>query len=197
MQKLTAVEAAQILGVNERTVRNWLKKGRFPGAKRVYIKGLHQWAIPMSDIEAVKREEEEITGQTGIIPELEARIAKLEAQVSDLIARSTGQTGVTGGGATQKTGTTPEQKPLAMGATLPEGYISFVDFYTSHNIPETSAGRWRKHQPDRATSGNWHDEKGHLVRYALSPDQQHLFYRDLHEHQSFKQCSNCPHKWLT
>lgn len=50
---LTTGEVAQRLGVNQTTVAQWAKDGRFPNAQRMGKRQI--WIIPESDLEELKR----------------------------------------------------------------------------------------------------------------------------------------------
>src|SRR5579872_7071687 len=61
LNELTALEAARALGVNERTVRGWIKSGRLQASKAAHSTRLR---IPMAEIhrlEAERAEEERLT----------------------------------------------------------------------------------------------------------------------------------------
>ena len=77
---ITAVAAARILGVNEKTVRSWVRSGKldaYKGAKnRLDILG--------SDVEALRRKREGYQDETPDILHLVARITELERKYSDL-----------------------------------------------------------------------------------------------------------------
>src|SRR5258708_32655751 len=103
MKTVTATEAACPLRVAEKTIRDWLRKGRFPGAKLVKRNGIHQWSIPLADIEAVQREEEKTTESEGglpTLPELTPQLLALEQTVAELerdrLTRTTGTTETSG-----------------------------------------------------------------------------------------------------
>src|SRR5260221_13037105 len=79
MKTVTATEAARLLRVADKTIRDWLGKGRFPGAERVKRNGIKQWSIPLADIEAVRLEEEKTTENNGELPSLTELTAHLVA----------------------------------------------------------------------------------------------------------------------
>src|SRR5258707_13858379 len=99
MKTTTATEAARILRVADKTIRDWLRKGRFPGAHLIKRNGIHQWSIPLADIEAVQREEAKNTESNGGLPslsELAAQLMDLQRRVAELEqARLTRTTGTT------------------------------------------------------------------------------------------------------
>lgn len=52
---VTLTEACIRLNSTAKTVKAWIKKGRFPGARIVKLNGLRQWAIPEEAIEQVRQ----------------------------------------------------------------------------------------------------------------------------------------------
>jgi hypothetical protein len=87
MKTTTATEAARLLRVADKTIRDWLRKGRFPGAQHIKRNGIWQWSIPLEDIEAVRLEEEkntESSGELPSLPELAAQLMTLERRVAEL-----------------------------------------------------------------------------------------------------------------
>src|SRR5258708_6073842 len=78
MKSVTATEAARLLRVADKTIRDWLRKGRFPGAQRLKRNGIWQWSIPLADIEAVRSEEEQATESSGSLPSLPEVLSRLE-----------------------------------------------------------------------------------------------------------------------
>src|SRR6478672_5330916 len=77
---ITAVEAARRLGVNEKTVRNWVRAGTLDAHKGTK----NRLDILASDIEAVRRKRESYQDETPDILHLVARIEDLERKYSDL-----------------------------------------------------------------------------------------------------------------
>src|SRR5258708_31634133 len=102
MKTVTATEAARILRVADKTIRDWLRKGRFHGAQHVKRNGIWQWSIPLTDIEAVRLEEQRDTESEGglpSLPELAAQLMDLQRRVAELeqanLHKATGTTGST------------------------------------------------------------------------------------------------------
>lgn len=52
--ELTVEEVAALLRVHPETVRNWLRAGRFPRARRLSRRA--GWRIPREDVDALGRE---------------------------------------------------------------------------------------------------------------------------------------------
>lgn len=193
--KVTATEAARLLGRSEKTVRQWLKRGRFPGARIARLNGLRQWVIPMADIQAIQAQEAE--DRPGSIPELEVRLAELERRVTDL---ETARRPVVADIERKSYEPIPEtlrriSRPLLSTApsNLPAGYIPLADFY--HNIPRPTLNRYIKQGIIAIRRGSW-SRAGHLVEKALDAEQQALFYERVHNHPAFIPCPKCPHTLL-
>lgn len=49
-RRVTTGEAADLLGVSPKTVRRWLRDGRFPGAEKTTENGGGEWRIPAREI---------------------------------------------------------------------------------------------------------------------------------------------------
>lgn len=46
-------QVAQLMGVPIQTVRRWLRENRFPGSKKVDVRGRLVWKIPASTVIAI------------------------------------------------------------------------------------------------------------------------------------------------
>src|SRR5258708_6631993 len=132
MKSVTATEAARILRVADKTIRDWLRKGRFPGAQRLKRNGIWQWSIPLADIETVRLEEEQATERDGglpSLPELVAQLQTLEQRIRELeqtrLHRDTGTTGST---------VPPISKHKLTSGDLPDDLVSYPQFARLHNI---------------------------------------------------------------
>jgi excisionase family DNA binding protein len=55
--ELTVEEVAALLRVHPETVRNWLRAGRFPHARRLSRRA--GWRVPRKDVDALGRERTE------------------------------------------------------------------------------------------------------------------------------------------
>jgi len=53
---LNAAQAADVLGVNRRTIQRWCIAGRFPNARQERVGGStgYRWLIPRRDVEALR-----------------------------------------------------------------------------------------------------------------------------------------------
>lgn len=194
---MNLTQACQRLGITPKTMKVWLDDGVFPGARFDDRKGRGVWIIPIEPIEAMYRKlhgentssidttsnDDTLSTITQELESLKARVQALETLIASIDTDNTTKPA-------ESIVTTEQRQPERLG-TIPEGYVSFVAFYQQHGIPETSAGRWRKGPPIRATEGYWQDDKGHPVKYVLSPDQQWRFYQDMNERESFVRCPGC------
>jgi len=54
----TVAEVAEIFNVTTRTVTNWIRSGVFPNAFQAYSGLRAPYLIPVSDVEALKKEQE-------------------------------------------------------------------------------------------------------------------------------------------
>jgi excisionase family DNA binding protein len=52
--ELTVVEVAELLKVHKETVREWLRAGRFPNARRISPRA--GWRIPRRDVDQLGRD---------------------------------------------------------------------------------------------------------------------------------------------
>jgi DNA-binding transcriptional MerR regulator len=77
---ITAVETARRLGVNEKTVRNWVRAGTLDARKNVK----NRLDILATDVDALKRKREGYQDETPDISHLIARLEDLERKYADL-----------------------------------------------------------------------------------------------------------------
>lgn len=181
-------EAAAMLQKAEKQIYRYIKLRRLPGAVmvgKVYF-------IPIEDIEALQSKpgryrEDAMTKRLRLLEDrislLEGEMSRLKGQVEDLekgedpdighpfLERQTIDTGPIIGAA----------------SALPHGYVSLAAFYKRHSIPEATATRFVTGMPDRITEGHWSD-RGHVVKMALSPDQQVIFVSAMKSHPRFTPC---------
>lgn len=90
----TATEAARLLRVSEKTVRDWLRKGKFPGARMRKIRGIMQWQIPEASVDVLVslytgstdtselEEDTESIGGSEVLQALERRVLSLEVKLA-------------------------------------------------------------------------------------------------------------------
>jgi excisionase family DNA binding protein len=88
MRYLNAAEAARALGIGDKTIRRWLKAGRFPSA---IVRENREYAIPEDEIEALKQHRLKYVhtkttshDQSPDITALAEKLAVLEQEVAEL-----------------------------------------------------------------------------------------------------------------
>jgi transposase-like protein len=183
VKEMNLSEAARHIGVTDKTVRQWIEAGKFPGAIFNNKKGRGVWYIPLAEAEAIRQiiQDDASIDTTDTLASLALQIRLLEDRIrlleEKIVLTSDSIVSI---GSIHTTG------------TLPNGYIPLASFF--HGVSESSVRRWRNGASDRASVGLWYDEKGHIVNIALSPKQQALFYKDMHERVSFRACPDCPHE---
>jgi excisionase family DNA binding protein len=137
---ITAVEAARRLGVNEKTVRNWVRAGTLDAHKGAK----NRLDILALDIEALRRKRESYQDETPDILHLVARIEDLERKYSDLgqkymelssavaekVEKQAMSEPVMAETRVHKKDSTDENKVVPVGAPvdLPDGTLTAVDF---------------------------------------------------------------------
>lgn len=197
MQYYNLSQAARILGVSDKTMRGWLEKGRYPGAKK-RINGA--WSIPASVIDP--DESIEPTGVTDtstlqsprllqMLDVLAANIRQIEARL-DALERWQRQHEESTPPTDIYSAVRPPTTTKPTGSSLPSGYVPAKAFIVLHGIPETTGMRYVT-KSNCSMSGDWHDERGHIVKISLSPEQQVGFYRSFSGHEKFRPCKDCPH----
>lgn len=83
MRTLTAVQAAQRIGVSEKTIRLWVQSGKL---KATHL-AKNRLAIPESEVEQIARERQSQAEQSAPatdVNELAAKVAALESRLSDI-----------------------------------------------------------------------------------------------------------------
>src|SRR5579872_3159370 len=88
LNELTALEAARALGVNERTVRGWIKSGRLQASKATHSTRLRISMAEIRRIEAERAEEERLT-ELPTMRQVAEWLQSLEHQVTGQQARLT------------------------------------------------------------------------------------------------------------
>ncbi|OLD63270.1 MAG: hypothetical protein AUF65_02620 [Chloroflexi bacterium 13_1_20CM_50_12] len=86
MKYLNAAEAARALGIGDKTIRRWLKSGRFPSA---IVKSNGEYAIPEEEVESLKQHRlkyvhKKTTDQSTDVAALAEKLAALEQEVAEL-----------------------------------------------------------------------------------------------------------------
>src|SRR5258708_26190886 len=77
---ISAAGAARVLGINEKTVRNWIEDGKLKARKVAK----NRFNVLAADVEALRREREKNKDETPGISRLVARIEELERKYADL-----------------------------------------------------------------------------------------------------------------
>ena len=191
MKTVTATEAARLLHVADKTIRDWLRKGRFPGAQLIKRNGIHQWSIPLADIEAVRLEEEKTTesnGELPSLPELAAQLVALEQRVAELeqanLHKATGTTGPT---------VPPIPKHKQTSNDLPDDLVSYPMFARLHGIGTSTLQKAIESGRLDAVHGNWKTARA-IVKTALNAAGRQRFYELYSSNPHFVACPDCPHK---
>lgn len=60
MEKITLIQAAQILSLHPNTLKNWQKAGRLPSAEKIKVKGKDVWFVALEDVRNVANNEQTI-----------------------------------------------------------------------------------------------------------------------------------------
>jgi len=137
---ITAVAAARILGVNEKTVRSWVRSGKLDAHKGAK----NRLDILAADVEALRRRREGYQDETPDISHLVARITELERKYTDLERKYAELTAAVAGKvekqdisklvmvetAVSQKGSTDENKavPVSAPVGLSDGTLTAVDF---------------------------------------------------------------------
>jgi hypothetical protein len=136
---LSAASAARILGVNEKTVRNWIE-GKKLKARKI---AKNRFNILAADVEALRREREQ--DEVPTISLLATRIAELEHKYSELeqkyvelaagIVEKAEKEPVT---QTARVDRVPQKRALvrseSVSADMPDGSVLFADFAEKHGV---------------------------------------------------------------
>jgi len=189
METVTATEAARLLRVADKTIRDWLRKGRFPGAQRVKRNGIWQWSIPLADIEAVRIEEEKTTESSGglpMAPEVLSRLEALERRVEELERANQHKA----------TGTTSPLPALKLhkqsSDDLPSHLVTFAQFAQLHGIAISTVRKAIDSERLPAVHGQWKQGRA-IVKTALDANGRARFYELFHNNEHFVRCESCPH----
>src|SRR5260221_781300 len=163
MKTVTATEAARLLRVADKTIRDWLRKGRFPSAQLIKRNGIKQWSIPLADIEAVRLEEEKTTESEGglpTLPELAAQLMSLERRVAELEQANLHKT-------TGSTGPLPTVKLHKQTSDdLPDNLVSYPQFARLHNIGASTVQKAIESGRLQVVHGQWKHSRA-VVKMAL------------------------------
>jgi hypothetical protein len=175
---LSGAAAARLLGVNEKTVRSWVRNGKLRARKAAK----NRFDILTADVEALRRERAQ--NEISDISHLVARIEELERKYSDLeqkylelaISEKVKKQPVSveiGGrsGAQKRAGVISASVPVDM----PDGSILFADFAAKYGVPRATF----THHIKNGIAGDIVDAmkrpkpgRPEHMEYWLAPDQQ-------------------------
>ena len=62
--EMTVLQAAELFGVNVKSVRDWIHANKFPGARKIGEGRTSAWLIPTDEILAFKKERDQAKSTT-------------------------------------------------------------------------------------------------------------------------------------
>lgn len=188
---ISAASAARILGVNEKTVRNWIERKKLKARKIAK----NRFNVLVTDVEALRREREQ--DETPDISHLVARIAELEHKYTDLeqryvelvasiaekdMSKVVSQPAIIRAGVSRKGMAVTSE---SVSADVPDGSMLFADFAEKHGVPRATFS----HHVKKGIAGDRVETmkrpkpgRPEHTEYWLTPDQQveALVYWDRH-----------------
>ena len=152
MRYLNAAEAARALGIGDKTIRRWLKSGRFPSA---IVKQNGEYAIPEEEVESLRKHRTKYvrtkaSDQSPDVSILAEKLAALEQEVAALKGQSLSHQkdeSVSRKDEMVSATTTQQEEPQNRNvepkraytrrkdAGLPEGCILATEFGLRHGVP--------------------------------------------------------------
>lgn len=135
---ISAAGAARLIGVNEKTIRNWIVNGRLKARKAAK----NRFNVLMADVEALQCEREQ--GETPNVSVLVARIEDLEQKYRELAALvdEKGRDGPVTGSLVSDVLPVVRPKKSVPSANvpvdLPVGSMLFADFAAKHGVPRAT-----------------------------------------------------------
>ncbi len=200
---VSASAAARLLGMNEKTIRNWIEAGQVT-AKRVSEK---RFNVSMDEIRRIAAErgielEHDTDDQRLAISALDLELYKLRERVAQLeqrLERLERAEKTIAPRAPEASPTTMKERrqhatvPTEAKGTLPEGLVAFTDFYKAHSISETTARRGLEGQCFPVVSGPWHRGNS-VIKQALDLSGQRAFCEYFSSKGKLHQCdrADCP-----
>lgn len=188
---ISAAAAARVLGVNEKTVRNWIESGRLNARKAAK----NRFNVLAADIEALRREREQdekpdisllvvrIESLERKYVDLERKYAELTTSIAEKVEKQpVSQSAIVTTAVAQKKATVPS---VSLPDNIPDGSMLFADFAAKFNVPR---GTFSHHvkvgiagdivETFKRTKPSRQDQ----MEYWLTPDQQiaALAYWDRH-----------------
>ena len=209
MKTYTAIEAAQLLGVAERTIRRWREDGKLQGER----KADGSYAIPESEIERLRLERglDQNGDQAARIEALERNLEDQARELADYKTRlehleelfkatwSGDQASTT---RPRPAATSYTERTLILPEDIPAGSMQYADFAQLHGMnPHT----FRDHLTVGIGRGlEIKDKVAHIERPIpnrseserwLTPGQQHAAIVFWNKHgKRFIPCADCPHE---
>lgn len=188
---MSAAGAARVLGVNEKTVRNWIEAGKLKARKVAK----NRFNVQAVDVEALRCEREQ-NGMPDVwllvarIADLERKYSELEQKCVELAAgaaekdekRSVNQPARVTVAVPQKSS---QDKNRDVPIDIPDGSMLFADFAEKHGVPRATFSHHVKVgiKSDRVeTIKRPKSGRPEHTEYWLTPDQQvaALVYWDRH-----------------
>jgi len=183
MRYYTATAAAKIIGVTDRTIRDWIKDGKLTA----HHPQPNRLAIAESDVERLARERKQYDVSIPDAADLAARLAELEqkyARLEQELAELRNQRAI----APVYTAPLIEREPrmpvtrtyhrtLEPERALPDGAILARDFAKQHGVnPSTFRDHYTKGLRGEVLtiSGRPKPNREHETEYYLLPDEQEL-----------------------
>ena len=191
---LSAAGAARVLGVNEKTIRNWIENGKLKARKAAK----NRYNVLATDVEGLRREREQsevldVSHLFARMGDLERKYSDLEQKYSELLAvvvkmtekKAVSQLAVGDTAVSPVVQKCARDEKKAVPVSVPDGSLLFADFAEKHGVPRATFSHhvkigikgdvvetFKRPKPGRAD----HTE------YWLTPEQQRaaLIYWDRH-----------------
>lgn len=192
-ETITIAEAMALLGKSEKSVRNYIKRGRL----NAELEPDGKYHIPKHEVLKLARHPAQIQADqleklTRKVEEVETRLSELEKMLEAFTSQPAVQTPTS---TPQPRRKRPERQPAEVATTaagnVPEGYAVFPHFL--HGVPDSTAKGAYKRGEFTITEGSW-KYGNHNITKLLSPGQQHEYWQAMHNHPQFKACPDCPHE---
>lgn len=213
----TVAEACTVLGISPRTLHNWLKKAQITPEKGeadnrekvlsaehiTRLARIHKVTIAR-DIHTPTTNTRAIQQLKKQVEDLEKKVETLERKVEQLSSAAQPPVRTVRPPRVPYTVKSIEQqqivptehntppRSLQTQSGLPDGYVSFAEFFAAHGIPESTARRGMASGKVQVIRGKWNKD-GFQIVLALDPAGQAQFYQMYKDNQHFTACDACPH----
>lgn len=204
MAFFTALEAAQRLGVSEKTVRRWIKDGKLEATRRAN----NTLAIAESEIERLQLEREKYSDQVEQDQDtLAARLEALEQSHNALVERVAQLEALTINTPASRTRTPREPRPApasrelfsvdqVLPSGIPSGSLQHYEFALLHAVNRRTFNDQLERDMGGANVAYIPRQKPNRdeVERWLTPDQQHaviLYWQE--RRKPYAPCAACPH----